>query len=177
MEEHLVRLVKLGDKGAFVSLIKIYERKLYVIARSKLDKEEDVKDVVQETICQTLKSINTIKNDECFGGWITRILLNNCNDILRYKQKMYCSYDDLECENYIGNLDDALINVDDNIDLFSMIDFLGDDERVLLALYFLEGYTTKEMSEILQINENTIRTRIMRIKLKIKDKYGKEEEN
>ena len=49
MEEYLVKALKLGEKDAFVKLMESYEKKLYVIARSRLECEEDVKDALQDT--------------------------------------------------------------------------------------------------------------------------------
>ncbi len=173
MNENLVKMAKLGDKGAFTELVENYRRKLYVIAKSRLDCLEDVKDAVQETLFQTYKCIETIKCDDCFNGWITRVLINNCNNILRERQRFYYSYDDLECENYVVD-EDVFIEVDSNLDFFSLIDFLNHEEKLIVVLYFSKGYTTNEMSDILNMNENTIRTKIRRIKQKIRETYRKD---
>lgn len=173
MSENLVKMAKLGNKEAFVELIENYRKKLYVIAKSRLNCLEDVKDAVQETLFQTYKCIDTIKHDECFNGWITRILINNCNNILREKQKFFCSYDNLECENYIVD-EDVFIEIDSNLDFFSLIDFLNQEEKIIVVLYYSRGYTTNEMGEILDMNENTIRTKLRRIKQKIKERYRKD---
>lgn len=173
MEENLIRMAKLGDKDAFMDLVDLYRRKLYSIARSRLDQEADVKDAIQETLFQTYKNIGNIKLEKSLNGWVTKVLINNCNDILRSKARLYCSYDDLDCDTYITT-EDVFIEVDSDMDLFSLIDFLATDEKTILMLYFAQGYTANEIGELLNMNENTIRTKIRRIKIKIRDKYGNE---
>lgn len=173
MEENLIKRSKEGDKDAFAKLIELYERKLFVIAKSRLDQDEDIKDAVQETIYQTFRNINTLRNDGSFNGWITRVLINNCNNIMRNNIRNFYSYDDLECDNYFET-NDEYIEVDSNIDLFNLIDFLSKDEKTIVILYFSRGYTTAEIGTILNTNEKTIRTRIRRIKIKIKNRYGKD---
>lgn len=173
MEENLIKKSKEGDKDAFAKLIELYERKLYVIAKSRLDQDADIKDAVQETIYQAYKNIINLRNNDSFNGWVTRVLINNCNNIKREKVRNLYSYDDLECDNYFET-NDEYIEIDSNMDFFNLIDFLSQDEKTIVVLYFSQGYTTAEIGQILNINENTIRTRIRRIKIKIKKKYGGE---
>ena len=68
-----------GDKEAFSKLINEYERKLYIIARSRISNEEDVKDIIQDTIMNAYINLKTLKNIDKFNSWITTILINKCN--------------------------------------------------------------------------------------------------
>ena len=175
MEEYLVKALKLGEKDAFVKLMESYEKKLYVIARSRLECEEDVKDALQDTSLEVLASIDKLKNDDSFNAWISRILINKCNDIIKKKIKYCYSYEELS-ENNPSLIEsyDNFIYVDSNMDLFSLVDFLPMEEQTIVVLYFSEGYTTNEIANILDMNENTVRTKVRRIKEKIQMKYGKE---
>lgn len=175
MEEYLVKALKLGEKDAFVKLMESYEKKLYVIARSRLECEEDVKDALQDTSLEVLASIDKLKNDDSFNAWISRILINKCNDIIKKKIKYCYSYEELS-ENNPSLIEyyDNFIYVDSNMDLFSLVDFLPIEEQTIVVLYFSEGYTTNEIANILDMNENTVRTKVRRIKEKIQMKYGKE---
>ncbi len=173
MEENLIKKSKEGNKEAFAKLIELYERKLFVIAKSRLEQDADIKDAVQETIYQAYTNIVNLRNNSSFNAWITSVLINNCNNIKRDKIKTFYSYDDLECENYYETIDEY-IEVDSDIDFFNLIDFLPTDEKTIVVLYFSRGYTTSEISNILNINENTVRTKIRRIKGKIKNRYDGE---
>ena len=106
-------------------------------------------------------------------AWATKILINECNNILKKRKKLEFSFDDFEMEKYIK--DDEYIEIENDYNFFELIEHLTMEERTILTMYYSEDYTTKEISEILKVNENTVRTKIKRAKLKIKKKF--EEEN
>ena len=81
--EKLLKMALKGNKDSFIQLIKLIEKKLYFIAKSRLENEEDIKDVIQETICQTYKNLKNLKNISKFDTWIVTILINNCNQLYR----------------------------------------------------------------------------------------------
>ena len=85
MEENLIKKSKEGNKEAFAKLIELYERKLFVIAKSRLEQDADIKDAVQETIYQAYTNIVNLRNNSSFNAWITSVLINNCNNIKRDK--------------------------------------------------------------------------------------------
>lgn len=173
MEENLIKMAKLGDKDAFMDLVDLYKRRLYSIARSRLDQEADVKDAIQETLYQTYKNLDNINLDKSLSGWVVKVLINNCNDILRSRARFFCSYDNLDCDTYVIT-ENVFIEVDSELDIFTFMDFLANEEKTILILYVLHGYTANEIGELLNINENTVRTKIRRIKVKIRDKYESE---
>ena len=79
-----------GDMEAFSNLIISFEQDLYRIASIRLKNADDIDDVIQMTIEQTLKNIKKLKNPQYIKTWIIKILINNCNAI--YKRKRYiCS--------------------------------------------------------------------------------------
>ncbi|MCX8074841.1 MAG: sigma-70 family RNA polymerase sigma factor [Clostridia bacterium] len=158
---------------AFTEIIKITERKLYIIAKSRLFLEDDVKDAVQETYLHVYKNLWQLREIEKFNSWITRILINNCNKMLRKKGNYVSSYEEIEVENFIND-EDVFIEVDSNIDLFKLLECLNYDDRILIAMYYCNEFTSKEISEILHINDNTVRSRINRAKNIIKSKLSKE---
>lgn len=156
-----------GDKEAFSKLISEYERKLYIIARSRISNEEDVKDIIQDTIMNAYINLKTLKNTDKFNSWITTILINKCNkfyinnvDVLSYDD-MYENSADLVC-----NQDTDDINA--TMDFIQIIGFLDVEDRTIITMYYLDEYTTKEIGEIFNINESTLRSKIGRIREKIK---------
>ncbi|MBO5477906.1 MAG: sigma-70 family RNA polymerase sigma factor [Clostridia bacterium] len=171
MEEILVNMAKSGDKDAFTDLVNKYERKLYVIAQSRVDKEEDIKDAIQDTLLQAYLNIINIKRADSFNGWITQIMLNNCANLLRAQQRMTGVYDVITND---VSYEDNFLAIDNTVDLFSVVNMFPEEERKILIMYFSEGYTTNEISQMLNINENTIRSKISRMRKKIKEECGEE---
>lgn len=171
MEENLVNMAKLGNKAAFGELVNMYQKKLYIIAKSKIEREEDIKDAIQDTLLQAYVNIDSIKKANSFNGWITQILLNNCSSFLRTQQRTVYSFDDMENEVCVA-VQEKFGEVEEKIDVFSAARFLTEEDKLVLMMHFSDGYTTKEISQKLQMNENTIRTKIRRFREKLKEEYN-----
>ncbi len=156
-----------GDKEAFSKLISEYERKLYIIARSRISNEEDVKDIIQDTIMNAYINLKTLKNIDKFNSWITTILINKCNKFYVNNVNVL-SYDDMyENSSYlVCNQDTDDINA--TMDFIQIIGFLDVEDRTIITMYYMDEYTTKEIGEIFNINESTLRSKISRIREKIK---------
>lgn len=169
MEENLVNMAKSGNKDAFVDLVNIYQKKLYVIAYDRIYKEEDVKDAIQDTLLQAYTHLNTINNVGSFNGWITQILLNNCKDILKIREKTMFSYEDIEKEKRVLSDNDDYLAINSTVDVFSIMDLYPEIDKMMFMMHFSEGYTTNEISQMLNINENTIRSKICRLRKRLKE--------
>lgn len=163
--EELVDRAKNNDSDAFTHLILNIERDLYCIAKSRINDENDIEDIIQETMIIAFLNIKKLKNNSFFKTWIIRILINNCKKF--HKRREHKSLDENETLNKIGSIEADL----SNIEFQSFISFLKYDERMILTLYYYLGYTTKEISEILNKREGTICSKISRAKVKIKEKY------
>lgn len=171
--EELVERAKKGDKEAFTQAIMLIKNDLYKIIKSKTSNEEDIQEIIQETMINSYKYIKKLKDTSKFKMWIIKILINNCNKYYRNKarnDKLYENYDIEFYKNDIKYVEDKKV-VEDTLDFYEIIKVLNYEERIVIILYYSEKYTTKEISNILKINENTIKTRISRAKEKIKNTY------
>lgn len=83
----LVKQAKKKDKQSFVELIELHKQSMYKIAWSYLHNDEDAADAIQETILKCYEKIEKLKNESYFTTWLTRILINNCKDILQKKKR------------------------------------------------------------------------------------------
>ena len=79
----LVKRAIKGDREAFEDLINMYFDRLYKEAYLRCKHEEDAKEVVQETIYKAYKNIKGLKEPKYFKTWVSKILINVCNDYLR----------------------------------------------------------------------------------------------
>lgn len=89
MEEALLLRAQKGNKEAFTQLIGQYRNDLYKIGKAILGNDEDIADAMQETILKCWQKLDTLKKAEYFKTWLVRILINNCNEILRQKRKIF----------------------------------------------------------------------------------------
>lgn len=162
--EELVKRAKNNDEKAFDELIELIKNELYLIAKTKLKSNDDIADAIQETILKCYQNIHKLRDIKLFKTWTIRILINECNKIYRKKEKYKISIEDNEIEKYI-KLEE---NYDENIEFSILIRKLETEEKLILTLYYYSGYTTKEISQILRKNENTIRSKMSRAKDKLK---------
>ena len=171
--EDLIRKSQKGDKDAFTQLILIIKNDLYKIAKAKTTNEEDIQDIIQETMLDAYKNIKRLKDTNKFKAWIIKILLNNCNKYYRKKYKNNEIYDNYDIEFYKESIkyDNSQQLIDDTLDFYEMIKSLKYEERIIILLYYGESYTTREISSILNIKENTIKTKLVRSREKIKKTY------
>ncbi|MDK0734071.1 sigma-70 family RNA polymerase sigma factor [Clostridium perfringens] len=157
----MVSQAKKGDKDAFLSLIDENRLSIYRVARGILNNKEDIEDAIQNTIIKSYEKIGTLKKDEFFKSWIIRILINECNLILRRNKKTI----------FLDKLEDEESYSDDygNIELTSVVNSLSEDLRITTVLYYFEDMSTKEISEMLNIAEGTVRSRLARAREKLRD--------
>lgn len=165
----LIEAAKNGDKEAFTKLIVLIKIDLYKIARMRFKCDDDINEAVQETIIEAFKSINKLRNIEYFKTWIIKILINNCNKI--YKQNRKNNLVDYENVVEIDNRNNIENKIND-LDFYILIDILNYEERIIITLYYLEEFTTKEISKILDKPEGTIKSKLSRAKVKIKKHIG-----
>ncbi|ELC8426162.1 sigma-70 family RNA polymerase sigma factor [Clostridium perfringens] len=157
----MVSQVKKRDKDAFLSLIDENRLSIYRVARGILNNKEDIEDALQNTIIKSYEKIGTLKKDEFFKTWIIRILINECNLILRRNKKTI----------FLDKLENEESYSDDygNIELTSVVNSLSEDLRITTVLYYFEDMSTKEISEMLNIAEGTVRSRLARAREKLRD--------
>ena len=159
MTDKLVKLAKKGNKEAFYKLIYHFQNDLYRIAKSRLYHEDDVCDAIQETIICAYQSINKLIKVSSFKSWLIKILINNCNKIYQ-ENKTSTS---LFTENELS----TSYELDTNIEFLNLMNSLNIDERTICILYYQDGYSTKEISKILNMNHSTVRSKILRAKKKL----------
>ena len=147
--------------GLFLSI----QNDLYCIAKMKINNENDIEDIIQETMLSAYTNLKKLKNNSFFKTWIIRILINKCNQF--YKKKNLKSLDDKQEINIISTKEIDL----STIEFENFISFLTEEERTILTLYYSLSYTTKEIAQILKKREGTICSKISRAKVKIKEKY------
>lgn len=87
--EDLVLLAKRRDADAFTELMQSQMQNMYKTARALLENDEDAADAISDTILACWEKLDQLKNPEYFRTWMTRILINKCNDILRKKKELY----------------------------------------------------------------------------------------
>lgn len=162
----LVKRSKAGNNEAFVQLMMKKEKLLYNMARKFLKNEEDIADCLQETMMDAFKNIKSLKKDKYFDTWLCRILINNSNKIINKNNRIL---------DYKAILHEEKNTSIDSLELRNLLISLDSKYSVPLVLYYYNGYSIKEISEILDLPINTIKTRLARAKSRLKIQQFKEE--
>lgn len=167
LEDLLEKAIK-GNEEAFTNLILSYQQDLYKIALTRLHTEDDIQEAIQETMISAYKNIKMIREKDKFKKWLIKILINKCNDIYKKKQLRLIPIEEIDTYKVIDNNN---FEIESKLNFYSILSVLNERERLIMVLYYSEKYTIKEIGEILNKKENTIKTILHRAKIKLKDKY------
>ena len=166
--EDLVKKAQQGDKEAFTELIILLKTDLYKIAKARIRNDEDVYDVIQETMIIAFNSIKKLKKIESFKPWIIKILINTSNNLYKKSKKdNIISLEKIEPYNSLNNSE--FDKVETILDFNFILKNFKYEDRIIIILFYVEKFTDKEIGEILKLKENTVKTKRTRIKEKLKD--------
>lgn len=167
-----VKLAINGDTQAFTKLIKECEATLYRVAKGILKSDHECADAIQESILKAFKRINTLKNPQFFKTWLVRILINECYYIVKQNNKVF----------FIENINELAYEEDnsfDDIDIDKAIQQLVPEQQVIIILFYYEEFSIKEIMEMLNLREGTVKSRLHRARLHLakllKIQLGEEE--
>lgn len=152
--EYLVRKAQQGDGAAFIELIEMNKQSMYKVARTYFAEEEDIADAIQDTIEAAYRMISQLDKAKYFRTWLIRILVNKCIDIKR-KKKRECLVEIFpdqgqECmELSTCEFEDLMRTLDEKY-------------RTVLLLYYGEGFKITEIAQLLELGENTVKSRLSR---------------
>lgn len=172
MDEQLVAKAKSGETKAFTELLHCIENDLYRIAKTRLSSDDDISDAIQETMIIAYKKLKKLKDNSKFKSWIIQILINECNLMYRKKNQQQNIVDKIENSRLINVQDNTIYNINSKLDFELLISKLDYDERLIITLFYNSRYSCSEISEILNMNINTVKSKLNRAKDKIKN-YSK----
>ncbi len=162
MELLLVKRAQRGDTEAFIRLMDRHRLSLYKVAKSYLKNEEDIADVMQDTILSAYEHLKDLKQAAYYKTWITRILINHCIDLLNEQRRSIPASLDEILEGHSRDYPA------DDQGFYDLLSELPEEIRPIFLLYYGEGFRTREIAEILDLNENTVKSRLKRGRQKLK---------
>ena len=162
-----VNRARLGDADAFAELYSLVYKDLYHIALLNLKNQHDASDVVSDTVLEAYSSIKKLRDENAFKSWIVKILTVK----IKNKQRDYINNNNYQKE--LDVLDSVEQEKSEEINfngLEIMEDFkrLSKEERLVLSLSVVSGYRSEEIAGMLGTNSNTIRSKVARAKIKLK---------
>jgi len=171
-DQSLLHAARVGDKMAFRYLVERYEPVVAATINGMLGPGLEADDVGQETFIRFYKNLDVFEEKSSIKTYLVRIAMNRSIDELRRRKKNQGrnrSVDDLAGSSLEPSLDGSEINdsKSDQEMVRKAIEQLADDHRSVIVLRMIDGYSTKETAEILDIPEGTVLSRLARANKKL----------
>ncbi len=163
-----------GDRQMQELLYHRFSPKMYSVCLRYSGNAEDARDLLQEGFIKIFKNLTKYRGDGSFEGWIRRIFVNT--SIEQFRKKVHLQ-DVTETQE--RTLEDKEWNVLDDLaekDIMKMIHQLSPGYKAVFNMHVIEGYSHKEIGDILGINEGTSKSQLARAKMVLKkmvhDRYN-----
>ena len=175
-EISIIKQVLGGDADAFEHIVKKYEKKVYNLALRYLKNRDDALDLSQEVFIQVYNNLAQFRGDSQFSTWIYRVTYNKCVDMLRKTQKLrrnvVMSTDDenfFETRDCRASIEEDYEGRETLVTVMKIIDTLPSEQRDVVILRYIKDLSYSQIADVLEIAEGTVKSRLNRARLKIKE--------
>jgi RNA polymerase sigma-70 factor, ECF subfamily len=183
-EARLVSAAKAGDTAAFEELVNRYERKIFRLGMNITQNREDAEDVMQDAFLKSYQNLDRFQGDSRFYTWLVRIAVNEALMKLRKRRPNQVSLDEpltddgddsvfRQIEDWGPSPEKKFAQTELNEILNSVIGELDPIFRVVFLLRDVEGLSTEETAQILGISVAAVKSRLLRGRLKLRQKLNK----
>ena len=176
-DHHLITECREGNTAAFGVLVSRYQDRLFNTVVRLVDNAEDARDVVQEAFLHAYQSLHSFKGDSLFFTWLYRIAVNTAISMKRKQRQVLRIQPGGDEKNRLDPLDPsdssrpghALEMAEEERKVHEALGKLSVEHRSVLVMKDMEGMKYEEMAEILNVPVGTIRSRLHRARLEIRD--------
>lgn len=186
-DEELVTRARAKDFGAFEQLVDRYEDKVYRLAFRFVRNETEAKEIVQDTFLSIWRKLDTFKGDAQFGSWVYRVAANAALMRLRSQRRHpEVSTEELPLDfldtygqiptygdNWARRPDDELQSDELRRRIQAAVDDLPEIYRTVFLIRDVEGLSTEETAQVLDISIPTVKTRLHRARLALREAISK----
>lgn len=149
-----------GDRKAQLALYNTYSAKMFAVCMRYAADYSAAQDMLQDGFVKVYRNIEKFRSEGSFEGWIRRIFVNTAIEHYRKQVNLYALHDNTVAgyESYEASALETLKHED----LVKMIQTLSDGYRTVFNLYIVEGYSHKEIGDMLGISEGTSKSQLAR---------------
>jgi RNA polymerase sigma-70 factor (ECF subfamily) len=174
-----------GDPAAFGELVRRYQDRLYNTVYRLVDNAEDAQDIVQDAFLSAYQALDSFKGDSLFFTWLYRIAVNTAISLKR-KQRVVLSMDAGRENGALAEPADAsefsrpgraLERAEQERRVQHALNRLSPEHRAVLVMKDMEGQKYEAMAEILRVPIGTIRSRLHRARVELRELLSQEEES
>ncbi len=142
------------------NLIIASEDTMYHVAKTLLRSDADCADAIQEAIVKAFASFETLRKDAYAKTWLVRIVINECYAIMRREKRF------VPLEDY--SMVEEAAERTDYTDLYQALSHLAEEIRLTVTLYYIEGYSVREIAALMDTTESAVKNRLARARDKMR---------
>src|SRR6188508_1174532 len=162
-DEELVARSRGGDLDSFNQLVLRWERPIYALAYRVIGREEDARDVAQETFLRAFRALSGFKGQAKFSSWLYRITLNLCRDWIRRERRAPVAIDLIELASEAEpaeSIEDLVARRELGRAVARAMAMLPEEQRTAIVLKEYHGLTFQEIADLLECPLSTVKTRL-----------------
>lgn len=177
IEGSLVRRAQGGDEAAFQEIVERYQSKVFSIIHGIVRQRNDVEDIAQQVFAKVYFSIRNFDFRSSLITWIYKITVNECFDYLRKRKVRKLVYESDMSEDEVRRVENSelvpgrSVRADTSLArrdyIVKLLDRVSEEEKKLLMLKEVEGYSVEELARLLNMNENTVKVKLFRARQKL----------
>ncbi len=182
-QDAFLKKLRAGDPAAFAQLVEANQRNIYNLALRMLNNPQEAEDVLQETFLSAYKALPSFEGRSSLSTWLYRIASNASLMRLRRKQPESTSIDEpLELEegdslprqfvDWSSVPEDELLDEESRRVMDEAVAELPEGLRIVFILRDIEGLSTEEAGEALELSESAVKTRLHRARLALREKLS-----
>lgn len=149
----------------FEYLVNTYHASLYRLLYGYCRNTQDAEDCIQTAYMRLWQSDKSFKSEEHAKNWLYKTAVNYARDLYRLK---WSKTEPLP--------EDLTFDTEESMNLYEELSELREEYRIVLLLYYYEGYSVKEISKMIDVKESTVTTRLARargqLKVRLEEDYG-----
>lgn len=162
-ESDLIKGSIAGDRRMQEELYRRFAPKMYAVCLRYANNTNDAQDLLQEGFIKVYKNLHRFRAEGSFEGWVRRVFVNTSIEHFRKKSAQLSSVSERE-ENTIEDADITALDSLAEKDIINIVQELSPGYRTVFNLYVVEGYSHKEIGELLGISEGTSKSQLARAK-------------
>lgn len=185
-DKDLIARCMQGESAAFGLLVEKYQQRIYNIAFRMTNNHDDALDLSQESFLRIFRALGSYKGESSFSTWVHRVASNVCLDELRKKKRQplvalstdaLVSGDEGEypievAASETDSPEQQLLRQETRREIAHALAKLSPEHRLVLVLRDIEGYSYDEIAEMLEANIGTIKSRINRARIALREVLG-----
>jgi RNA polymerase sigma-70 factor, ECF subfamily len=176
-EGAIVRRAQAGDESAFAEIVDRYDAKVFSIIHGIVRHRNDVEDIAQQVFAKVYVSIRNFDFRSSLITWIYKITVNECFDYLRKRRVRKLVYESDLSEDEVRRVENsepafrreppADLSLARRDYVVKLLTRVSEEERTLLIMKEVEGYSVDELARSMGMNENTVKVKLFRARQKL----------